>query len=243
MAQIVMSGHKRYKEMSNKLNSKTDSNQFLVYQIRINGHLSVQWTDWFGGLTISLEDNGDTLLTGPVVDQAALHGLLKKVRDLGMPLVSVNRVEPFQAKEKFDIIKGEETTEMKDRKVILSTVWIFVMFNYLYCDVVALMDPKLLKQFMTGNVGGIQFTEGFLLGASILMEIPIAMVLLSRILNYKANRWANIVAGTIMTLVQVGSLFGSSPAIYYIFFSIIEISVTALIVWYAWKWSKPEGQC
>jgi hypothetical protein len=66
----------------------------MVYQIRIRGHLEHQWTDWFGGLTITLEDNGDTLLTGPVVDQAALHGVLKKVRDLGVPLISVNRMEP-----------------------------------------------------------------------------------------------------------------------------------------------------
>jgi hypothetical protein len=66
----------------------------MVYQIRINGHLDSQWTDWFGGLSITLEDNGDTLLTGLVVDQAALHGLLKRVRDLGLPLVSVSPVEP-----------------------------------------------------------------------------------------------------------------------------------------------------
>ena len=68
----------------------------MVYQIRIKGHLGHQWTDWFGGLAITLEDNGDTLLTGPVVDQAALFGLLKKVRDLGMPFLSVNRVDPGQ---------------------------------------------------------------------------------------------------------------------------------------------------
>jgi hypothetical protein len=66
----------------------------MVYQIRIKGHLGRQWTAWFGGLTIALEDNGDTLLTGPVVDQAALHGLLRKVRDLGMPLLAVMGVEP-----------------------------------------------------------------------------------------------------------------------------------------------------
>jgi len=69
----------------------------MTYQIRIKGHLGPQWTDWFGGLTITLEDNGETLLTGPVVDQAALHGLLRKVRDVGMSLLSVNRVEPGQA--------------------------------------------------------------------------------------------------------------------------------------------------
>ncbi len=64
----------------------------MVYQIRLESHLGSDWTDWFEGLTITLEDNGDTLLTGPLVDQAALYGLLKRVRDLGMPLVSVNRV-------------------------------------------------------------------------------------------------------------------------------------------------------
>jgi hypothetical protein len=83
--------------MSQKRNPKPDQGQPIVYQIRIKGHLGRQWTDWFAGLTITLEDNGDTLLAGPVVDQAALHGLLKKVRDLGMPLVSVSPLEHGQA--------------------------------------------------------------------------------------------------------------------------------------------------
>ena len=65
-----------------------------LYEIRLKGHLDGRWADRFEGLTITLEDNGDTLLTGPVIDQAALHGLLKKVRDLGLPLVSVSPVEP-----------------------------------------------------------------------------------------------------------------------------------------------------
>lgn len=83
--------------MSNELNPKADSSQLTVYQIRVKSHLDSDWTDWFEGLTITQEADGDTLLTGPVVDQAALHGLLKKVRDLGMPLLSVNRIEPGQA--------------------------------------------------------------------------------------------------------------------------------------------------
>ena len=67
------------------------------YEIRIKGHLDHRWVDWFEGLTLTREDTGETLVTGPVIDQAALHGLLRKVRDIGMPLISVNRVEPDQA--------------------------------------------------------------------------------------------------------------------------------------------------
>ena len=70
-----------------------DSSQPTIYQIRVKSHLDADWTDWFEGLTITLEEDGDTLLTGPLIDQAALHGLLKKVRDLGIPLLSVNPVQ------------------------------------------------------------------------------------------------------------------------------------------------------
>jgi len=79
--------------MAKQNGKRSQTNQPIVYQIRIEGHLDDQWTDWFSGLAITQEENGNTLLTGPVADQAALFGLLKKVRDLGMPLVSVNRVE------------------------------------------------------------------------------------------------------------------------------------------------------
>jgi hypothetical protein len=83
--------------MASTGNSEIDPSHPLVYQIRIKGHLGPRWADWFEGLTITREDNGDTLLTGPVLDQAALHGLLRKVRDVGLPLVSINRVAPGQA--------------------------------------------------------------------------------------------------------------------------------------------------
>ncbi len=79
--------------MSDQHSQRTDPDQPVVYQIRLKGQLGSQWTDWFGGLTITLEENGDTLLTGPVIDQAALFGLLKKARDLGLPLISVSPVK------------------------------------------------------------------------------------------------------------------------------------------------------
>ena len=85
--------------MSNNLTPDTDASKPAAYQIRIKGHLGYEWTDWFEGLTITLEDNGDTILTGPVPDQATLHGLLKKVRDLGTPLLAVNLVKPKDTKE------------------------------------------------------------------------------------------------------------------------------------------------
>ena len=85
------------KERSNNPEPQPDANLSTIYQIRVKSHLGSDWTDWFEGLTITREENGDTLLTGPVVDQAALHGLLRKVRDLGMFLISVNCLEPGQA--------------------------------------------------------------------------------------------------------------------------------------------------
>jgi hypothetical protein len=80
--------------MSNEHNPDYDADQPMVYQIRLKGHLGRQWTDWFEGLTFTLTANGETLLTGPVVDQAALFGLLRKVRDLGLPLIEVIQVKP-----------------------------------------------------------------------------------------------------------------------------------------------------
>lgn len=80
------------KRMPNERSPERDADQPMVYQIRIKGHLSPRWAVWFEGLTITIEEDGDTLIAGPVVDQAALHGMLKKVRDLGMPLLSVNSV-------------------------------------------------------------------------------------------------------------------------------------------------------
>jgi hypothetical protein len=97
MTWIVSIDHVRYGIMANRPDAETEPGQPMVYQIRIKGQLGPQWTDWFEGMRIEPEDDGDTLLTGPVLDQAALFGLLRKVRDLGVPLLSVARVKSDHA--------------------------------------------------------------------------------------------------------------------------------------------------
>ena len=123
-----------------------------------------------------------------------------------------------------------------DMTVKLSTLWIFVMFNMVFADIVGFMNPGALEDIMTGAVG-LDITQELLLVFSILLEIPIAMILLSRILQYRANRWANIVAGVITILFVIG---GGSTYLSYIFFATIEVACMLLIIWYAWHWpNKP----
>jgi len=129
--------------------------------------------------------------------------------------------------------------EMKSK---LSTLWLFATLNYIYCDVIGLMNPTMLKGFLNGNVAGIDISQGFLLASGVLVEIPMAMVLMSRILGYRANRVANVVAGAVMTAVQLGSNFFGTPTPYYIFFSVIEIASTLAVVWFAWTWPGHERQ-
>jgi hypothetical protein len=86
--------------MSNEQTFDEKHNQQPCYEIRLKGHLEARWAEWFEGLTITLEEDGNTVLTGPVIDQAALHGLLKKVRDLGLPLVSVVQVQYCSKEDK-----------------------------------------------------------------------------------------------------------------------------------------------
>ena len=118
---------------------------------------------------------------------------------------------------------------MQDIRVRLSTLWVFMLLNYLYCDVLGLFDPTTPKNM----------TQDALLAASLLMEIPIAMVILSRVLRYRPNRWANILAGAFMAVVQVATLFVGTLPSYYAFFSAIEVACLLFIVWTAWRWAEP----
>jgi hypothetical protein len=124
-------------------------------------------------------------------------------------------------------------------KIKLSFLWIFVMLNYAYADIITLMDPIMLNKLLTGSIGsGIQITQEFLLAGSILMEIPIAMIILSIFLKQKWNRIANIFAGTIKTIAVGASMFVGTPAMYYMFFGTIEMITTIAIIIIAWKWKK-----
>jgi len=126
-----------------------------------------------------------------------------------------------------------------DRRVILATLWIFVTLNYLYCDVLSLMSPEMLNSLInTGGVGGINMNETTLLVAGIIMEISIAMILLSIILKHKANRLANIIAGAIKTIIMIGTLLMGGASYHYMFFATIEIATTLFIIWYAWTWKN-----
>jgi hypothetical protein len=135
----------------------------------------------------------------------------------------------------------EKNIDFENKKIVFQTVWIFAMLNWIYCDIISQMDPEAIRKILSGELMPFPTTQGFWLGMSVLMEIPIAMVLLSRVLKYPANRWANIIAGVIMTLVQVSStMVGTGPTLSYLFYSIIEIASTMFIVWYAWRWTNQQ---
>jgi hypothetical protein len=134
------------------------------------------------------------------------------------------------------INSDRKIAETKDRRALLSTLWIFVMFNYLYADLVMMIvNPAVYQKAAARMTGGV------VLGFTVLMEILIAMIVLSRILQYRVNRWANIVAGVVGTAFVALTLGGKPPA-FYLFLSAIEIACTLFIIWYAWTWPKPEVQ-
>lgn len=124
-----------------------------------------------------------------------------------------------------------------ERPILLSTLWLFVLLNFIYCDVLGLHDPHTLTAVLSGRVGDLEMTPTFLLGASLLMEIPIAMVLVARIARRAVTRVASIVAAAFMVLVQSASLFVGVPSLSYAFFSVIEIATLVVIAVVAARWT------
>lgn len=124
----------------------------------------------------------------------------------------------------------------EDRRGVLSTLWIFVLLNMLYADIVGFMNPGALEGIITGTVG-IEITQELLLVFSVLLEIPIAMIFLSRVLKYRINRWANIVASVITILFVIG---GGSMYLSYLFFATVEVACMLFMIGYAWTWRSPD---
>ncbi|GCE76203.1 DUF6326 family protein [Cellulomonas biazotea] len=128
---------------------------------------------------------------------------------------------------------GTPTPRVSPRTLV-SSLWLFAVLCYLYCDVLGLFHTEDLAAILTGEINGIALTQTFLLGAALLMTIPITMVLLSRVAPHPVARWGTVVGGTIMTVVQVGSLFvGGGPTWFYLWFSVLEIGATGFLVCYA----------
>ncbi len=134
---------------------------------------------------------------------------------------------------------ASDTARRIGPRTVVSSLWIFVVLNYLYCDLLGLIYPPDLQAYLDGKIGGIEINQGFLLAAGVLMTIPMSAVLVSRIAPHRLARWWSIVAGAIMTVVQVGTLgIGSDVTLHYAYFSVIEVATTVAIVWLAarrWK--------
>jgi hypothetical protein len=121
----------------------------------------------------------------------------------------------------------------------LSLMWVFIMFNMVFADIISFIYPGALKEILTGYAGSIHVTPGFLLAAAVVTEIPIAMIVLSRVLRHGVNRWANIVAAVVTVAYVIGG--GSLDQIHYLFFAAMQVGCAALIVWTAWTWREKQA--
>ena len=137
-----------------------------------------------------------------------------------------------------------KTTEMEDVKINvklkLSALWAALMLLYIYADHFSLFRTGQIEEMISGRIGPFPVTQGSLLAFSILMMIPAVMVFLSLVLKPTVNRWANIILGVLYTFVNISNLIGETW-VYYIVFGVVEIVLTFLIVWYAWKWRTPRA--
>ena len=124
------------------------------------------------------------------------------------------------------------------KPVLLSTLWLFLVVNFIFCDVFTLHYAEDLKAILAGEVDGTVITQGFLLAFAVVMELAMVMILLSRILPYKSNRWLNIALSILLLVVQVWSLSVGESTLHYYFFSVVEVAACVAIAVVAWKWKK-----
>ena len=125
-----------------------------------------------------------------------------------------------------------------NQKTKLSALWTAVMFLYVYADIKAFFRPGIIEGLVAGKAGDFEITQGFLMGSAVIMAIPSVMIFLSLALKAPVNRWANIVLGFAYSAIIVGTLLMGGAWAYYIFYAVIEIIRTGLIVWHAFKWPR-----
>jgi len=232
-----------------------------LYEIRIAGHLDVHWADWFDGMSITLEEDGTTLLSGPVPDQPALYGILRRVRDLGLPLVSVNQITVPLSQQILNIkrintkmnsnSKGATkmdtnsiTTEMESIKVSLKlklvALWTSLMFLVIYLDYFHLYMPGKIEEILAGKMFVFDITQVALLAGLASITIPALMISLSAALPDKANRWTNIIVAAAYIPFVLFNLAGEAW-VHMVFGAAIQVVLLLLIIRYAWKWPKQES--
>lgn len=226
------------------------------YEIRIEGQLDDRWQDWFDGWTVTRQADGTTLLSGPVPDQPALYGILRRVRDLGLPLVSVTqlkealhqkilntqRIEPMNANLKFDNKTSQKALEdiKLNVKLKLAALWTSFMFIYIYVDYFALYMPGKIENILKGKVFVFDITQEFIMIALGLSTIPMLMIFLSMALPAKVNRWTNIIVAVVHIPYMLFNLTGEAWMHMY-FAAIVEVVLLLLVIGYAWKWPKQEA--
>ena len=133
-------------------------------------------------------------------------------------------------------MKTNETNKQLGTKERISTLWIVVMFTMIFADILTIFTPGVLKQIIEGTTD-VKMTKELLLVFAVLLEIPIIMIFLSRVLQYRLNRWMNIIASVITILFVIG---GGSLYLHYIFFASIEVICMLMIIRYSLKWKEQE---
>lgn len=205
--------------MSNKTIPQPDQVRPVIYQIRIKGHLDRQWAHWFEGLTITLEEGGNTLLTGPVVDQAALHGLLKKVRDLGMPLISVIQVQfheshPNQSEKEKKMNENIFLNQVKQIGVGLIFIIFPLLFVFAFAVHPGLLQPRLLSPeeiILRAHGNGLLQFGHVLVTLSTALLIVVALHFM-KLLERSTSAWAGFIGaatailGAIILAADKGAL-------------------------------------
>jgi hypothetical protein len=128
-----------------------------------------------------------------------------------------------------------------DVKIKLSALWVTLMLFYIYADILGFYSPGIIEKVVSGEIGGVQITEGFLLVMAIWMAIPSAMVFLSLTLKASANRWVNTIVGIVSMVVLGATFFAGEVSPRYTFQAVVEGMLIVLIVWHAWRWPRLES--